>query len=81
MSRLFLVIGALGPVLGQNVTGIPRRLDEAFGDGGCGQNFNAADIQEFKPVSNPQKWLAMKLCKELRGRYLRLGNSLQMPAA
>ncbi|CAK9016531.1 Cap-specific mRNA (nucleoside-2'-O-)-methyltransferase(Poly(A) polymerase regulatory subunit) (Poly(A) polymerase small subunit) (VP39) [Durusdinium trenchii] len=82
MSRLFLVIGALGPVLGQNVTGIPRRLDEAFGDGGCGQNFNAADIQEFKPVSNPQKWVdAHNYYRDCHGSPpLRWDESLRGPA-
>eukprot|EP00913_Durusdinium_trenchii_P031381 g29381.t1 len=66
----------------KNVTGIPRRLDEAFGDGGCGQNFNAADIQEFKPVSNPQKWVdAHNYYRDCHGSPpLRWDESLRGPA-
>lgn len=50
MLGLFLL---LWPSLAQNATRT-RRLDWAFGQGGCGGHFDDGEIQEFQEVSAPE---------------------------
>ena len=58
MLGLFLLLCPC--FLAQNTS---RRLDWAFGQGGCGAHFNDAEIQEFHEVSDPQHLRARPISK------------------